>query len=456
MALACLGLSHHTAPAEVRERHAFAPSRMAEALVALCDYEAVGEAAMLSTCGRLEIYAELEDPELGILQLKQFLTGFGHAGLGYDIEPYLYTLFGDAAGEHLLRVATGLDSMLIGEAEILGQVKNAYLQAQRARSLGSSLHRLFREAIKAGRAARSQTTIGDDSVSIATAAIAMAKEHVGSLREKTIVLVGAGRMGEVAARRLKLEGANDVIVLNRSYDRARALVRRLGIGRAAALTAMNDVLAAADVVVTSTGAPHFMLTPEHIEHTMSARTNRPLFLIDIAVPRDVDPDVAQIPGVRIADIDQLAATVDLTLERRREAIPFVEEIITEHLARYRQWYDSRPVFPIIASLSRKAETIREGEVERIFARCPGLNDRDRMLITGMSLTIVSKLLHSAITHIREKAAQDQAEALFHARLVGEMFGLEEQAALPAAEQVPEPLFLHQNDGEPHSVWNGHS
>jgi len=456
MALACLGLSHHTAPAEVRERHAFPPSRMAEALVALCDYEAVGEAAMLSTCGRLEIYAELEDPELGILQLKQFLSGFGHASLGYDIEPYLYTLFAEEAGEHLLRVATGLDSMLIGEAEILGQVKNAYLQAQRARSLGTALHRLFREAINAGRAARSQTAIGDNSVSVATAAIAMAKEHVGTLRGKTIVLVGAGKMGEVAARRLKLEGADDVIVVNRSYDRARDLVRRLGVGRAAALGAIHDVLAGADVVITSTGAPHFMLTPEQLEGTMAQRPERPLFLIDIAVPRDVDPEAGRIPGVRVADIDQLAATVDVTLERRRQAIPLVEEIIAEHLMRYRQWYDSRAVFPIIASLSRKAETIRKGEVERIFARCPGLNERDQMLITGMSLTIVSKLLHSAITRIREKAAHDRAEALFHARLVGEMFGLDEQSAPLPAEAGAEPPSLQLGDGESSSVWNGYS
>src|SRR5579863_732061 len=211
MPLTCIGLSHHTAPVEVRERHAFPATRMAEALVALRDYQAVREAAMLQTCGRLEIYAEIDDYEAGVAQIKSFLMNFRHGTTGYDIESFLYTLLGRQAVEHLFRVATGLDSMLIGEAEILGQVKEAYVQAQRAGSLGKSLHQLFREALSAGKAARSQTKIGRDSVSIATAAIEMAKLHVGKLAGKTVVVVGAGSMGTSAARRLKSEGARLVL-----------------------------------------------------------------------------------------------------------------------------------------------------------------------------------------------------------------------------------------------------
>jgi glutamyl-tRNA reductase len=413
---------------------------MGEALVALCDYEAVGEAAMLSTCGRLEIYAELADPDVGIAQLKQFLTGFGHGNIGYDIEPYLYTLFGDDAIDHLLRVATGLDSMLIGEAEILGQVREAYLQAQRAHSLGTSLHRLFREALNAGSAARSQTTIGGKSVSVATAAIAMAKEHVGSLRGKTTLLVGAGKMSETAARRLKLEGARDLIVVNRTHERARELVMRLGVGHAVPLADLAAVLPHADVVITSTGAEHFVLTPDLVSQAMAARRQRPMFLIDIAVPRNVDPEASRIPGVRVADIDQLAATVDVTLERRREAIPLVEAIVDEHLTRYHQWADARAVLPVIASLSKKAETIREAEIDRVFARCPSLTERDRVLIKGMSLTIVSKLLHSAMSRIREKALGDHVEALAHARVLRELFELGEIPTLAVDEAQPAEQF----------------
>src|SRR6202011_4032095 len=186
MPLVCLGLSHHTAPVDVRERHAFPPQKMGEALIALRDYEAVREAAMLQTCGRLEIYAELEDYEIGVGQLKAFLGNFRHGDVS-DMDSYMYTLLGTQAIEHLIRVSTGLDSMLIGEAEILGQVKDAYVQAQRARSLGKTLNKLFREALEAGKAARTHTAINGDSISIATAAIACAKEHVGDLGGKNVL-----------------------------------------------------------------------------------------------------------------------------------------------------------------------------------------------------------------------------------------------------------------------------
>src|SRR5581483_5651338 len=192
MPIVCLGLSHHTAPVDVRERHAFPLSRMSETLVALRDYPTVREAAMLSTCGRLEIYAEIDDYEAGVAQLKSFLTNFRHSATGYDLESYLYTLLGREAIEHLFRVSTGLDSMLIGEAEILGQVKDAYTQAHHAKALGTNLHRLFREALNAGKAARSQTRIGDDSTSIATAAVKMAKTRLGTLDGKAVVVIGAG------------------------------------------------------------------------------------------------------------------------------------------------------------------------------------------------------------------------------------------------------------------------
>ncbi|MBV8150241.1 MAG: glutamyl-tRNA reductase [Candidatus Eremiobacteraeota bacterium] len=423
MPLVCLGLSHKTAPVEVRERHAFPPSRMGEALVALRDYEAVREAIMLSTCGRVEIYAELDDYESGIGQLKRFLGNFGHGTVAAsDMESYMYTLLGTEAVEHLFRVATGLDSMLIGEPEILGQVKDAYIQGQRARSLGKSLHKLFREAINAGKAARSQTSIGDKSVSVATAAIEMASEHVGTLEGKTVVVVGAGKMGQTAAKRLKLEGAR-ILVLNRSHERAEHLVADLGTGSALEMPRLIEALKEADVAITSTGASHFILTPGVVAEAMLARPQRALFIVDIAVPRDVDPAVARVPGVAIADIDRLAAIVDTRLELRREAIPLVEEIISEYVERFGDWYQSRLAIPLIASLTQKADALRESELARLFGRCPQLSEREKMLITGMSLTIVSKLLHPAIAKIRAKAQKDRNEALSQARLLDELFDL---------------------------------
>jgi glutamyl-tRNA reductase len=424
MPVVCVGLSHHTAPVEVRERHAFAPSKMGEALVALRDYEAVREAVMLQTCGRIEIYAELDDYEAGVAQIKSFLSNFRHRGIGYQIESYLYTLLGHEAIDHLFRVATGLDSMLIGEAEILGQVKDAYVQAQRAKSLGPSLHRLFHEAIAAGKTARSQTAIGSDSVSVATAAVEAAKARLGSLAGTSIVVVGAGKMGRTAVKRLHQEGAVKLIVTNRTMSRARELIAQTGFGEAIEMPKLVDALAAADLVVASTGASHFILSEARVREAMQRRPERPLFVVDIAVPRDADPAIAEIPNVTLVDIDGLKSVVDEKLNVRRAAIPAVEEIIQAYVDRFQEWYRTRIAVPVIASLTHKAEAMRDAELERLFARCPELNARERMLITGMAATIVSRLLHSVILKVREKAALDRESALSHARVLDELFELD--------------------------------
>jgi glutamyl-tRNA reductase len=399
---------------------------MGEALIALRDYEAVREALMLQTCGRLEIYAELEDYEEGVKQIRQFLGNFRHGGVE-DMDSYMYTLLGSQAVDHLFRVSTGLDSMLIGEAEILSQVKDAFIQGQRAQSLGKTLHSLFREAINAGKEARSQTDIGGQSVSIATAAVNFAIAHVGDLRGTSVVVVGAGKMGSLVARRLKAEGCSEIVVINRTHQRARDVVDAIGVGHATDLPGIVDTLANADIVVTSTGASEFVLTTQNVGEAMRARPNRPLFIVDIAVPRDCDPDVVQIDGVSVVDVDGLRGVVDVTLERRREAIPMVEEIIAEHTERFHHWYQSRVAVPVISSLVQRAEQLRERELQRLFARCPELTERERMLITGMSLTIISKLLHTAITKIRDKAIVNRAEALTDAHILSDLFDLQAHA-----------------------------
>ena len=439
MPLVCLGLSHHTAPVEVRERHAFPAARVVEALIALNDYEAVKEAVMLQTCGRLEIYAELDDYEAGVAQLKAFLSNFGHgtARDRYDLDSYLYTLLGRQAIEHVFRVATGLDSMLVGEAEILGQVKDAYIQAQSAKSIGKTLHRLFREALNAGKHARTQTRISDESASIATAAIEAAKRRLGSLDRKSIVVIGAGKMGRTAVRRLRDEGAERLIVTNRTMSRAQDLIAEVGFGEAVEMPGLIDAIAASDIVVTSTGASHFIVEERHVAEAMSRRAERPLFVMDIAVPRDVDPAVGAIANVTLVDIDGLKSLVHEKLDVRREAIPHVEEIIEEFVTRFGIWYQSRLAVPIIASLTQKAEAIRIAELNRLFARCADLSEREKMLVTGMSMTIVSKLLHSAIVKIREKATTNHAEAISHARVLDDLFEL--NVAETLAELLPHPV-----------------
>jgi glutamyl-tRNA reductase len=436
MPLVCLGLSHHTAPVDVRERHAFPPSRMAEALVALRDYQAVREAAMLSTCGRLEIYAELDEYEGGVEQLRSFLKNFRHGDVELDMSSYLYTFLGAEAIEHLLRVATGLDSMLIGEAEILAQLKDAYVQAQRARSLGKTLHALFREALAAGKAARTQTRIGSQSTSVATAAIELAKRRLGTLADKTVLVIGAGKMGSLAAKRLRGEGCRRLLIANRSQVKARRIVDELRAGETVEFPGLVDALEAADIVVTSTGATHFILDFENVSKAMAKRPGRPLFIVDIAVPRDVDPNVAEVSNIALADIDALKGIVEVTLEQRREEIPLVEEIIAEHAGRYTHWYQSRVAVPVVTSLVQKAEAIREAEIERLFARCPELTERERMLVTGASLTIISKLLHGVVTALRQRATSNRAEALSLAQMLEELFDLGLRAEEPFERATP--------------------
>jgi glutamyl-tRNA reductase len=314
--------------------------------------------------------------------------------------------------------------MLIGEAEILGQVKDAYVAATRAKSLGRTLHHLFREALAAGKSARAQTRIGGESVSMATAAVEAARAHLGSLERTSILVVGAGKMGRTAVKRLRQEGARRVIVANRTMSRSRDLVAEAGFGEAVELPELVDAVAAADVVVASTGASHFVLDDERVRAAMARRPDRPLFVVDIAVPRDVDPSVTEIPNVSLVDIDGLKSVVNERLELRREAIPQVEEIIAEYVQRFESWYRARVAVPVITRLTQKAEAIRAAELERLLARCPELDDRERMLVTGMSLTIVSKLLHSAILRIREKATNDRAEALSSARVLEDLFELD--------------------------------
>jgi glutamyl-tRNA reductase len=245
-------------------------------------------------------------------------------------------------------------------------------------------------------------------------------------------VIGAGKMGRTAAKRLKLEGAHEFVVVNRNYERAEELVSSLGIGTAAGLDGMAAALRGADIVISSTGALNFVLKPDMIAAAMAQRPNRPLFLIDIAVPRDVDPAVAHIPGVYLTDIDQLGETIDITLEHRQAAVPLVEQIIDAHVMQFERWYRSHATIPVVASLARKAEALREAEIERLFARCPDLDKRQRTLVTGLSLRLMSKLLHPAIASLRDAGSPDElADSVARAELIREIFALSERQTLPA-------------------------
>jgi len=398
MPLVVLGLSHKTAPPHVRNRHAFPSDRVVEALGALRDYPGIDEAAILSTCNRLEFYADVADYEHGVAQIKEFLTTYRRMGIE-DFDSYLYTMLGAEAVEQLLRVASGLDSMLIGEAEILGQVKEALSCAERADAAGPHLNRLFRLALETGKRARTETGIGRDVVSLGSAAVELASRHC-RLRGARALVIGAGKMGSIVARHLAARGAREIVIANRTAQRGRALAQAVG-GRAIELADVAGSLDGVDLVVSATGRGSYVISAGSFD----ARPRRRLLIIDIAVPRDVEPEVARIPGITLYELADLKDVIERTLEERRAEMPAVEAIVAQSLGDYMRWYASRAVVPLINRLREKAESIRAAEIGRLFSRLPELDASERATIEATSVSIINRLLHEPLTRLREEPAR---------------------------------------------------
>ena len=437
MPIIVLGLSHKTAPDEVRNRHAFPAERIGQALCALRDYSAVREAAIVSTCNRLEIYADVSDFEAGVEQLKHFLTTYRHMRVD-DFDKYLYTMLGAQAIEQLLRVACGLDSMLVGEEQIVGQVKDSLTAAQRAGSAGPHLNKLFRTALEAGKRARTQTGIGRDAVSLGGAAVELASRHC-TLADARTVVVGAGKMGTIVAKHLRARGVAALTIVNRTPERAQRLADSLGAAYAG-IDALPGSLAHCDLLITATGGGAHLVTAPMVRTALAAGGPR-LLVVDIAVPNDVEPNAAALPGVTLYQIGDLREVVDAALDERRGEIPAVEAIVAERLNAYVRWYQSRAAAPLIAALRSKAEAIRRTEIDRLFDRLPELDDRQRELIAGMSVSILNRLLHAPVTKLRETAAggagvSDSDLAAQLSDLAG--LGRQLEAQLAHALRPPEP------------------
>jgi glutamyl-tRNA reductase len=407
--VALVGISHHRAPVELRERVAV-DARTAEAIARRLADEA-GEAVCLSTCNRTELYVVGPAAQAAA---EAALVGLG----GEEIGVALYRLGDDAAALHLFRVAAGLDSMVPGEGEILGQVRAAYEQG----AAGPVLDRLFRQALHAGRKARAQTAIGESPASVSSAAAALAEQVFGDLHGSRILLVGAGKVGEAAARSLVARGAELAFVANRSRDRADQLAARLG-GTAIPLTEAAEELRSADVVVSSTGSSGAVLSRDEVAGVLRARKGRPLFLIDLAVPRDLDPAIADLDGCYLYDIDDLEAVVAETLAGRRREAERAERIVAEEAERFREWHASLDVVPAIASLRARAEEIRRAELRRAEARLGRLTEAERTVVEAVTSQIVNKLLHLPTVRMKEAAAA--ADGVLYAETVRHLFGLGE-------------------------------
>ncbi len=405
--LVLVGISHHAAPVELRERAALDRERASELARRLAGDG--GEAVCLSTCNRTELYLAEESADDAARKGEAALLAL-EAALG----PALYRLRDEAAALHLFRVAAGLDSMVPGEGEILGQVRAAY----EAGSTGRVLDRLFRDALRAGRRARTETAIGESPASVSSAAAALAEQVFGDLAGRRVLLIGAGKVGELALRNLASRGADVAFVANRSLDRAEELAQRFG-GTALPLERVEAELARADVVLSSTSAPGWIVERDTVERALPARRGRPLFLIDLAVPRDLDPSIHELEGCYLYDIDDLQAVVAETLAGRRREAERAESIVAAEADRFRDWQAALDVVPAIASLRARAEEIRAAELRRAK-----LTDSERRAAESVTTAVLNKLLH--LPTIRMKEAAAAADGLIYADAVRHLFGLEDE------------------------------
>ncbi|MGZ8694612.1 MAG: glutamyl-tRNA reductase [Gaiellaceae bacterium] len=417
MSLVLVGTSHHHAPVEVRERVAL-DGEAAAALAARLGAEG-GEAVCLSTCNRTELYLAAQDDADAQARAEAALSGLA----GADIGPVLYRLRDEAAALHAFRVAAGLDSMVPGEGEILGQVRAAY----EAGATGPVLDRLFRQALYAGKKVRTETAISESPTSVASAAAALAQQVFGDLTGRAVVVVGAGDTGELTARNLAKRGGRIVAVVNRGEERSAALARRFG-AEALPLDRLAEVLPAADVVVSSTSAPGFVLDAAQVEATRARRKGLPLLLIDIAVPRDLDPAIHALEDCYLYDIDDLQSVVEASLAGRREEAARAESIVQVEAERFAAWRSSLDVVPAIAELRERAEEIRTGELARVEAALERLSENERRVVESVTSGIVNKLLHLPTVRLKEAAAG--AEGAVYADAMRHLFGLDERSEDP--------------------------
>jgi glutamyl-tRNA reductase len=407
MSIVLVGISHHRAPVELRERAALGLDRAAELARKLAGEQ--GEAVCLSTCNRTELYLADGSAEEAERKAEAALLA-----LESELGPALYRLRDEAAALHLCRVAAGLDSLVPGEGEILGQVRAAH----RASAAGPILDRLFRQALHAGRKARVQTAIGESPASVSSAAAALAEQVFGELRDRVILVVGAGKVGELAVRSLVSRGARIAFVANRTAERAAELAQRFD-AQPIPLDGIQAELERADVVLSSTSSPDWILTREQVEAALPARRGRPLFLIDVAVPRDLDPAIHELDGCYLYDIDDLQAVVAETLAGRRREAERAEAIVAEEADEFVAWHASLDVVPAIASLRARAEEIRAAELQRAK-----LNDAERRAAESVTAAVLNKLLH--LPTIRMKQAAAAADGVIYADAVRHLFGLEDE------------------------------
>lgn len=423
-----IGVNHRTAPVEVREQFAIPEARLPEAVKELASYPGVEEGMIVSTCNRVELLARTTN---GTADLNGFLKQF----YGFDPTPYrehLYEYRERDAVRHMFRVASSLDSMVVGEPQILGQVKEAYATARAVGAINSQLDALLTRAFAVAKRVRNETSVATSAVSVASVAVDLAKKIFGNLQGKTVYLVGAGKMCELSARHLLAHGAEKIYVANRTYDRAAALAKKFN-GEAIPFDQLYETIPRADIVISSTGAPHAIFRKEHGERFLSKRRNRPMFFIDIAVPRDIDPEMNKLDGIFVYDIDDLQQVVSSHVADRRVEADRAEAIVQMEVDKFQGRLQTLDVVPTIVSLQEHLETVRQAEIDRVRGRLGTLTPEQELAVEALSRGIVNKIMHTPITTLKS-AARESAEVTTVVDLVRKLFGLRDARAAAASHE----------------------
>lgn len=430
MHIIVVGFNYRTAPVELREKFAFQEEELPKALATLRNMKSILECTIVSTCNRTEVYVVADQLHTGRHFTKKFLAEWFQIEKE-AFEPYLTIYENEAAVEHLFRVTCGLDSMVLGETQILGQVRDSFLLAQKEKVTGTIFNHVFKEAVTLAKRAHTETDIGRHAVSVSYAAVELGKNIFGDFSGKHVVILGAGKMSELTAKHLHANGSEKITVINRTEATAIELAKKFN-GEARPFSKLVETLLDADVVISSTGAQQFVVTKEMLKDVMKQRKGRPLFMIDIAVPRDLDPKLAEFEDVFLYDIDDLQDIVESNLAERKRAAQKIEEMIEAALAEYQIWLNTLGVVPIITALRKKALAVQASTMESIENKLPDLTEREKKIIRKHTKSIVNQLLRDPITRVKEIAAEPHAEEALQAFV--KTFNLEKELEEQAREQ----------------------
>ncbi|MEH7083403.1 glutamyl-tRNA reductase [Neobacillus drentensis] len=416
-----IGINYKTAPVEIRERLSFNEADLAHAIKKLNTKKSILENIILSTCNRTEIYAVVDQLHTGRYYIKEFLSEW--FGLEQkEFSPFLFVYEDDGAIDHLFNVTCGLNSMVLGETQILGQVRTSFMLAQQEATTGTVFNHLFKQAITLAKRAHSETDIGANAVSVSYAAVELAKKIFGSLANKHVLIFGAGKMGELAAQNLHGNGVKQVTVINRTYEKAIDLANRFS-GKARTLAELEKAMVEADILISSTGSKDFVISKEMMVGVEKKRKGKPLFMVDIAVPRDLDPRIGELENVFLYDIDDLEGIVEANLQERKKAAERIMLMIEKEIVDFKQWLGTLGVVPVISALREKAHAIQSETMVSLERKLPNLSERDLKVLNKHTKSIINQLLKDPILQAKELAARPDANQAME--LFMKIFNIEE-------------------------------